>query len=75
MPILTAGLVRAVCEGVNLLSPLLGRDPAHGQPMEVCHRKTEDSNEVAVNIALLKTPREFRARYGYDLRPSRFIDQ
>ncbi len=66
MPILTAGLVRAVCEESELVVAHYWGVTRHMVNRWKCAiAKTEDSNEVAVNIALLKSTPEFRARYGY----------
>lgn len=64
MPILFGGLVRAVCEEEELVV-------AHywGVTRHMVNRwksalaKTEDSNEVAVNLAMLRADPEFRKKY------------
>ena len=66
MPIFTGGLVRAVCEELEIVV-------AHywGVSRYIVNRwkcaiaEAEDSNVVAVNIALLRTDPGFRKKHGY----------
>jgi hypothetical protein len=64
MPILTGALVRAVCEEEeNVVAYYWGVTRHMVNRWKCAIAKATDSNEVAVNIALLKEDAEFHRRY------------
>jgi hypothetical protein len=66
MPILTGGLVRAVCEEEEIVVAYYWGVTRYMVNRWKCAiAGAQDSNEVAVNLALLRENKEFRRRWGF----------